>query len=172
MKSCAKVRRPVYCQPPEDYQHGVLPANWSGRVENSDHEISSVEIKYRKKKLIGYFCDIHMRILEPYKNYFWDFYNPLKQNVKDKMDYVLQIVISVHRVPTKFFKHLEDGIYEIRIEVGSNIYRIFAFFDDNKLVVLLHGFQKKTQKTPRKEIERAKKLRKDYYDDKESKNDK
>ena len=113
-----------------------------------------------------------MRILEPYKNYFWDFYNPLKQNVKDKIDYVLQIVISVQRVPTKFFKHLEDGIYEIRIEVGSNIYRIFAFFDDNKLVVLLHGFQKKTQKTPRKEIERAKKLRKDYYHDKESKNDK
>jgi len=88
------------------------------------------------------------------------------------MDYVLQIVISVQRIPTKFFKHLEDGIYEIRIEVGSNIYRIFAFFDDNKLVVLLHGFQKKTQKTPRKELERAKKLRKDYYDDKESKNNK
>jgi phage-related protein len=113
-----------------------------------------------------------MRILETYKNYFWDFYNPLKQNVKDKMDYVLQIVISVQRIPTKFFKHLEDGIYEIRIEVGSNIYRIFAFFDDNKLVILLHGFQKKTQKTPRKELERAKKLRKDYYNDKESKNDK
>lgn len=113
-----------------------------------------------------------MRILEPYKNYFWDFYNSLKQNVKDKTDYVLQIVISVQRVPTKFFKHLEDGIYEIRVEAGSNIYRILTFFDDNKLVILLHGFRKKTQKTPRKEIERAKKLRKDYYDDKESKNDK
>jgi phage-related protein len=113
-----------------------------------------------------------MRILKPYKNYFWDFYNPLKQNVKDKIDYVLQIVISVERVPAKFFRHLEDGIYEIRVGVGSNIYRIFTFFDDNKLVILLHDFQKKTQKTPRKEIERAKKLRKDYYDDKESKNDK
>jgi putative addiction module killer protein len=96
----------------------------------------------------------------------------LKQNVKDKIDYVLQILISVQRIPTKFFKHLEDGIFEIRVEVGSNIYRIFTFFDDNKLVVLLHGFQKKTQKTPRKEIERAKRLRKDYYDDKESKNNK
>lgn len=93
-----------------------------------------------------------MRLLEPYKNYFWDFYNPLKKNVKDKIDYVLQIVISVQRIPTKFFKHLEDGIYEIRVEVGSNIYRIFTFFDDNKMVILLHGFQKKTQKTPRKEI--------------------
>ncbi len=84
----------------------------------------------------------------------------------------MQIVISVQRIPTKFFKHLEDGIYEIRIEVGSNIYRIFTFFDDNKLVILSHGFQKKTQKTPKKEIERAKKLRKDYYEDKEPKNDK
>ncbi|MEM9391015.1 MAG: type II toxin-antitoxin system RelE/ParE family toxin [Bacteroidota bacterium] len=111
-----------------------------------------------------------MRIVEPFRDYFWDFYNPLKQSVKDKVDYVLQIVVSVQRVPTKFFKHLEDGIYEIRIEVGGNIYRIFTFFDDNKLLILLHGFQKKTQKTPRKEIGRAKKLRKEYYDDKESKN--
>lgn len=84
----------------------------------------------------------------------------------------MQIVISVQRVSTKFFKHLEDGIYEIRIEVGNNIYRIFTFFDDNKLVVLLHGFQKKTQKIPKKEIEQAKKLRRDYYADKESKNNK
>jgi len=91
-----------------------------------------------------------MRILEPYKDYFWDFYNPLKQKVKDKVDYVLQIVISVQRISTKFFKHLEDGIYEIRVEVGSDIYRIFSFFDDDKLVILLHGFQKKTQKTPKK----------------------
>ncbi len=107
-----------------------------------------------------------MRILEPYKNYFWDFYNPLQQKVKDKVDYVLQIIISVERVSTKFFKHLDDGIYEIRVEYKSNIYRIFSFFDDGKLVILLHGFQKKTQKTPRKEIERAKTLRKEYYENK------
>lgn len=100
------------------------------------------------------------------KNYFWDFYNPLQQKVKDKVDYVLQIIISVERVSTKFFKHLDDGIYEIRVEYKSNIYRIFSFFDDGKLVILLHGFQKKTQKTPRKEIERAKTLRKEYYENK------
>ncbi|WP_219885152.1 type II toxin-antitoxin system RelE/ParE family toxin [Marinilabilia salmonicolor] len=63
-------------------------------------------------------------------------------------------------------------MYEIRIEAGSNIYRIFSFFDDNKLVILLHGFQKKTQKTPRKEIAQAKKLRRMYYDNKESQNNK
>lgn len=94
-----------------------------------------------------------MRIFESHKDYFWEFYNSLNQKVKDKVDYVLQIAISVELVSTKFFKHLEDGIYEIRFEVGSNIYRIFAFFDDNKLVVLLYGFQKKTKKTQRKEIE-------------------
>jgi len=110
-----------------------------------------------------------MRTLEPYKNYFWDFYNPLKQEVKSKVDYVLHIVMSVQRVPVKFFKHIEDGIYEIRVEMGSNIYRIFCFFDDDKLVVLLHGFQKKTQKTPRNEIEQAKRLRRNYYDDREPK---
>ncbi len=107
-----------------------------------------------------------MRILKPYKNYFWDFYNTLQKKLKDKVDYVLQIVISVQQIPTKFFKHLDDGIYEIRIEYKSDIYRIFSFFDDGKLVILLHGFQKKTQKTPRKEIERAKKLRKEYYENK------
>jgi putative addiction module killer protein len=111
-----------------------------------------------------------MRQLEPYKDYFWEFYHSLKPKEQEKVDYVLQIIMSVQRVSTKFFKHLEDGIYEIRIEIGSNIYRIFTFFDDNKLVILLHGFQKKTQKTPRKEIERAKKLRRDYYADKESEN--
>ena len=109
-----------------------------------------------------------MRILEPYKDYFWDFYNSLEDNVKEKVDYVLQIVISVQRIPIKFFRHLEDGIYEIRVEMGGNIFRIFSFFDDNKLVILLHGFQKKSQKTPRKEIERAKKLRKNYYEEKKS----
>lgn len=107
-----------------------------------------------------------MRTLEPYKDYFWDFYNPLQKKLKDKVDYVLQIIISVERVSTKFFKHLEDGIYEIRIEYRSDIYRIFSFFEDGKLVILLHGIQKKTQRTPRKEIERAKKLRKEYYENK------
>jgi len=63
-----------------------------------------------------------MRILEPYRNYFWDFYHALPKSVKPKVDYVLQIVISVERIPQKFFKHLEDGLYEIRIESGGDIY--------------------------------------------------
>jgi phage-related protein len=111
-----------------------------------------------------------MRILEPYKNYFWEFYNSLETREKEKVDYVLQVVMSVSRIPVKFFKHIDDGIYEIRVEAGSNIYRIFSFFDEDKLVILLHGFQKKSQKLPVKELNRAKKLRREYYENKLSKN--
>lgn len=106
------------------------------------------------------------RVLEVYKEYFWEFYNELSKEVQEKIDYVFEIIISQDQIPKKFFKHVDDEIYEIRVERESNIYRIFSFFDDGKLVILLHGFQKKTQKLPAKEIKRAKKLRKMYYDDK------
>ena len=109
-----------------------------------------------------------MRILEPFENHFWEFYNAQTKSVQDKIDYVLHIVMTVDQIPMKFFKHIEDGIYEIRIKVGSDIYRIFCFFDDGKLVILLHGFSKKTQKLHRKYIEKAKQLRGTYYDNKES----
>lgn len=108
-----------------------------------------------------------MRTLEPYKNHFWDFYQSQSASVQEKIDYVLEIVISMERIPKQFFKHLEDGIYEIRVKVGSDIYRIFCFFDAGKLVILLDGFQKKSQKTPRKEIAKAKRLRTAYYEDKD-----
>jgi phage-related protein len=72
----------------------------------------------------------------------------------------------VEKVSEKFLKHIEgmDGLFEIRIEVGSNIYRIFCCFDKGSLVVLFNAFQKKTQKTPRKEIEWAQQLRAEYFD--------
>jgi putative addiction module killer protein len=107
-----------------------------------------------------------MRTIEVYRDYFWSFYNDQSKSVKDKIDYALNIVMNVQHIPTKFFKHIEDGIYEIRVKVGSDIYRVFCFFDDGKLVILLNGFQKKSQKTPRNEIQRAIKLRKEYYDGK------
>ena len=71
-------------------------------------------------------------------------------------------------VPERFFKHLEgtDGIYEMRVKVGSDLYRIFCFFDQGQLIILLNGFQKKKDKTPRQEIIRAERLKKEYYDNK------
>ena len=74
-------------------------------------------------------------------------------------------------VPEKFFKHLEgtDGLFEIRIKFGSDIYRVFCFFDEGNLVILLNGFQKKTAKTPKNEIEKAERLKKKYYEEKSRK---
>ena len=81
------------------------------------------------------------------------------------------MVRQVERIPKKFFQHLTgtDGLYEVRVEYQSNIYRIFCFFDKGKLVVLLNAFQKKTNKTPKKELELAKRLKTDYFKDKKRK---
>lgn len=59
-----------------------------------------------------------------------------------------------------------DGLYEVRVEVGSNIYRIFCCFDEGKIVVLFNGFQKKTQKTPQKEIDKALQIKDEYFNEK------
>ncbi len=106
-----------------------------------------------------------------YGKYFDDFYAELNLVVQEKIDWVLQLVKAVDHIPKKFFQHLEgtDGIYEIRVAYGSNIYRILCFFDDGNLVVLINSFQKKTQKTPKAEIDLAKKLKKQYFIDKKIK---
>lgn len=105
-----------------------------------------------------------------YKKYFLEFY--LEQTVKTqlKIDYVLTLVRTVDRIPEKFLKHLSgtEGLYELRIEYGSNIYRVFCFFDVGQLEILLNGFQKKSQKTPIKEIEKAIELRKTYFNEKKN----
>jgi phage-related protein len=105
-----------------------------------------------------------------YKNHFMDFYLEQSGKVQEKIEYVLTMVRTVDRVPEKFLKHLTgtDGLYEIRVEYGSNIYRIFCFFDEGQLVILLNGFQKKTQKTPAKEIDKAERLKKEYLEDKKN----
>ena len=100
-----------------------------------------------------------------FKNYFDDFYNSLSSKVKDKIDYVLFLVTVANRIPSKFFEHVTgtDGLFELRIEYESNIYRIFCCFDEGNLVVLFNGFQKKSQKTPRAEIDKALKIKEEYF---------
>lgn len=82
----------------------------------------------------------------------------------------MQLIATIDRVPEKYFKHItgSTGIYEIRVEVGSDIYRVFSFFDEGQLIILVNGFQKKTQKTPSNEIELAEKLKKQYFHEKEN----
>lgn len=90
--------------------------------------------------------------------------------VRRKINFVLKLVETQRIIPRKFFRIIEntDGIYEIRVEVENNIYRIFCCLDDGAVVVLFHGFQKKTQKTPLKEIKRAETIKKDYFKSKET----
>jgi phage-related protein len=105
-----------------------------------------------------------LRELVFYRHYFQEFFASQTEKVKEKIDYVLFVLTHAERVPEKFLKHIEGqkGLYEIRVEVGKNIFRIFCFFDKGKLVVLLNGFQKKSQKTPKQEIDQAAKLMAEY----------
>ncbi len=106
-----------------------------------------------------------------HENDFIEFYQKQNEKVKKKIQYVFELIRQVDRVPEKFLKYLSEtnGLYEIRIEHQSNIYRIFCCFDDDKMIVLFNGFQKKTQKTPKREIEKAKRLMKSYFTQKNKK---
>ena len=103
-----------------------------------------------------------------YEDYYLDFFNAQKEDVKKKFNWTLQLISTQERIPEKFFKHLtgSDGIYEVRVEVGSDIFRVFSFFDKGKIVVLVNGFQKKTQKTPKSEIKMTEKLKAEYLENK------
>lgn len=103
-----------------------------------------------------------------YEHHFFDFYDAQPPSVQEKIDYVLDLIANVERVPEKFLKYLEgtDGLYEIRVKVGSDIFRLFCFFDAGKLVVVLQGFQKKSAKTPRNELLKAERLKHQYFEEK------
>lgn len=102
-----------------------------------------------------------------FKKYYFDFFDKQSEKVKDKIDYVLFLITIADRIPQKFFQHLEgtNGLYEIRVEYQGNIYRIFCCFDEGNLVVLFNGFQKKSQKTPFNELDKAVKIMKEYFDE-------
>lgn len=99
-----------------------------------------------------------------FKDYFHTFFDKQNKKVKAKIVWTFDLVEEMQRVPETYLKHIEntDGLYEIRVQLGSDIYRIFCFFDKGQLVVLANGFQKKTQKTPKKEIELAIKIKAEY----------
>ena len=103
-----------------------------------------------------------------YKEYFQDFFIKQRPKVKDKIIWTLDIIEDLQRVPETYLKHLEstDGLFEIRIQQGSDIFRVFCFFDNGQLVVLTNGFQKKTQKTPKQGIEKALKIKVEYENEK------
>lgn len=112
--------------------------------------------------------DEKIRTVFLYKDYFTDFIENQKQKVKAKIIWTFKLIETIKQVPEEYLKHLEgtNGLYEIRVKQGSDIFRIFCFFDAGKLVVLANGFQKKTQKTPKSEIEKALKIKQEYETDK------
>ncbi|MCT4637448.1 MAG: type II toxin-antitoxin system RelE/ParE family toxin [Bacteroidales bacterium] len=108
-----------------------------------------------------------VRQIITYKHYFEEFLKSQSNKVKAKIYKILELVEFQEKIPSKYLKHIEGtkGLYETRFSLGKNIWRVFCFFDNGKLVILLNGFQKKTQKTPKKEIDKAVRLMNEYFEE-------
>jgi phage-related protein len=103
-----------------------------------------------------------------YKRYYLDFFESPDYRVQKKFNWNLELIASVRYIPDRYFKYIAGtkGIYEIRVEVDNNIFRVFAFFDEGNLIIPTNGFTKKSQKTPRNEIDKARAIKKEYFDEK------
>ena len=103
-----------------------------------------------------------------YEDYFLDFYSRQDEATQTKIDFVLELIRTIERVPIKFFKYLEgtNGLYEIRVRSGNKHIRIISFLDEGNLVILINSFFKKSMKTPKKEIDLAERLKKEYFNKK------
>lgn len=101
-----------------------------------------------------------------YKSYFIEFLKSQPMKVQNKIFKIIEAIETLERIPTTYLKQISgtNGLYEARIQLGTDIWRVFCFFDKGKLVILLNGFQKKTQKTPKSEIAKATLLMKEYYE--------
>ena len=117
-----------------------------------------------------YLCSVNgkYRKIVFYKNYFQGFFERQTKKVKAKIIWTFELIEDLPRVPETYLKHMEntDGLYEIRIQSGSDIFRVFCFFDEGKLVVVVNGFQKKTQKTLAKDLEKALRIKAEYESEK------
>lgn len=104
-----------------------------------------------------------------FKNHFEEFYDSQNDKVKRKILWTLRVITELDQIPEIYLKYIKNssGLYEIRVQVGNNTYRIFCFFDIDNLVVICQGFQKKTRKTPKQQIEKAEQIKREYYESKE-----
>jgi len=123
-------------------------------------EDSNFKVTFEMKKV---------REVIAYQDHFLNFLNEQPEKVQNKIFKIMEAIEIIPMIPSKYLRLItgSKGLYEARVRLGSNIWRIFCFFDDGNLVILLNGFVKKTQKTPRSEIEKALKLKERYYHEKE-----
>ena len=112
-----------------------------------------------------------IRQIVAYKNYFLDFYNDQTDAVQVKIEWTLNLIRVTKHLPEKYFKYLKgtQGLFEIRIEYGNSTFRIFSFFDKGNLIILGNAFRKKSRKTPMKELEKAVKIKEEYFNEKANK---
>ena len=110
----------------------------------------------------------YIRQFVAYKDYFKEFKKTLPLRTLKKMYQIFLYIMTLEVIPSTYLKSIAGvaGLYEIRIEDDGNIYRVFCCFDEGNLVILFSGFQKKTQKTPQGEIEKAKRIMKEYFEEK------
>lgn len=110
----------------------------------------------------------YKRKIVVYKNYFIDFKKTLSRQTLKKIYQVFLYLMTLDVIPVTYLKSIKSvvGLYEIRVEDSGNVYRIFCCFDEGNLVILFNAFQKKTQKTPTKEIDKAKRIMNDYFESK------
>lgn len=121
------------------------------------------------EKFVKYYkiANFVKRKLLTYKRYFLDYYDQLEKGAQEKLDYALMLLKTRNRISEKYLKHIGDGLYELRAEYKRNAYRIFLCFDKDNVVVLLSAFQKKTKKSPKAEIEKAKRIKREYDESKQ-----
>jgi phage-related protein len=114
--------------------------------------------------------DSKVRKLVFYKDYYDVFIKNQRSRVQAKIFWTIILIENVEKVPSKYLKYIigSDGVFEIRILTRNDIFRIFCFFNKQNELVLINGFQKKTQKTPQNEIDKAVKIKHDYENEKES----
>lgn len=109
-----------------------------------------------------------VREVVEFENHFSEFLKKQPVKVQNKIFKIIEAIETLERVPSNYLKMLvgTNGLFEARIQLATDIWRVFCFFDNGKLVILLNGFSKKTQKTPKNEIDKALQLMKKYYDTK------
>jgi len=111
--------------------------------------------------------EVYIRQICYYKNYYLNFFKGLHADVKNEFIRTLKLIATIENVPIQFLKQVEnsDGLYEVRVVVGTDIYRVFCFFDKGKLIILINGFRMKSKRTSIREIEMAERIKKDYFHD-------